>query len=195
MVLSTSSPFYRWENWDSQRGWAAADCGFSTWSIPGACGNAVLTHPHPPECLAWPTCTLQADVVSPDSDMPKVGKGLEKAQSLDPRKAMLMVGLVTITIISSWLSCPCTFAHSPMCAPWGWHQHQGTHWDLPQPSPACPGHHCPCRTPLMPNLPLCLAGSWPLPSVHSSCPVLLFLFHLPSLLMELTYKSWKPKPP
>lgn len=70
--------------------------------------------------------------------------------------------------------------------------------ESPQHSSACPGHCCPCSTPLMPDLPLSLvgggrtAGLCPQPTpLTLSCSLL----HLPSLLMELTYKSWKPKPP
>lgn len=92
--------------------------------------------------------------------------GLENAQNLDPRAALLLMGLVIIIIISSWLSCPCTFACSPNILT---STHLPAHYEgdisakghtgiQPQSSPACPGYHCPYRTPLIPNLPLCLAG-------------------------------------
>lgn len=53
-------------------------CYRSVGSGLGACRNAILTHSHSPESLAPPTCTLWAYLASPDSDMPKVGKGLGK---------------------------------------------------------------------------------------------------------------------
>lgn len=51
------------------------------------------------------------------------------------------------------------------------HQCQGAYRIQPQSSPACPGYHCPYRTPLIPNLPLCAwqevaeqLGSYPQPT-------------------------------
>lgn len=111
--------------------------------------------------------------------------GLENAQNLDPREALLMVGLVIIIIISSWLSCPCTFARSPSILA---STHLPAHYEgdinakgpagiQPQPSPACPGHHCPCRTPL---ITICLCAwqevaeqlAFTLSPLFLPCPVL-----------------------
>lgn len=182
------------------RDWAAKDVWVQHME---ALNSLQECHPQSflPEPLAWPIFILWTYLFLPDSDVPKVGKDLGKPLSLNPRKALLTAYWL-LPSLSDGLSCPCIFAHRPTCPPPPSRQPNTRvtpgQWDTlasVQLSSTCPGHCCPWSTPLISDLPGGRWGSSRLSPAHSSCPVLLSLLHFPPLLMELTYKSWKPKPP
>lgn len=158
-----------------------------------------------PSCVIGLTyCTLQACLFLPDRHAWGWERPREGSEP-DPKEALVMVYLVIITITVSWLSCPCMFACGPTCAPPLSCQPTMRVTPVPQGTlGTAPAQSSLPRLPLSVEHPTdsrsaCVTGRrW---GAAGLCPQLTLLslscsfLHLPSLLMELIYKSWKPKPP